>query len=189
MVDAQAGAISGSLARVAGAPRALACAGRRQFFFGSALLLLCSAVPARAHEFHVSICDISVNAKTRNIEIVHAYTMHDIDAAFRVMHGRSIDLSQPADEGLLRTYFDKFFIIENSGKSRLPISWVGISNEGETLTVYQEFPRSLLRAGASMQNSVLMDIFPSHSSTVNIRFDGKIRTLRFTRKNQKQRLL
>ena len=189
MVDVRAGEIDRALARTAGAPAAHARAARRQFLFGSALLLLCGAIPARAHEFHVSICDISVNAKTRNIEIVHAYTMHDIDAAFRVMHGRSIDFSQPADEGLLRTYFDKFFIIENSGKSRLPISWVGISNEGETLTVYQEFPRSLMRAGASMQNSVLMDIFPSHSSTVNIRLDGKIRTLRYTRKNQKQRLL
>ena len=185
--NVQTGETSGCLARPAGGPDAQLAVGRRQFLLGSALLLLCGAAPA--HEFHVSICDISFNAKTRNVEFVHAYTLHDFDAAFRTMYGRAIDLSQPADDALLRAYFDKTFVIENSGKSRLPISWVGSSYDAETLTVYQELPRSRLKAGASLQNTVLMDIFPSHSSTVNIRLDGKIRTLRFNRKNQTQRLL
>ncbi len=162
---------------------------RRQFLLTvSSLIAFCDA---QAHDFHVSICDIKFNPRSGNTEIVHSYPMHDIESAFWLMYGRQMDTTLAADEALLRTYFDKNFVIETAKKSQLKIRWVGVSSDADTLTVYQELPGVRLASIATIQNKVLMEHFPTQTNNVNVRTDGAggtTKTLMFDRKNTVQRL-
>ena len=174
---------------------------RRQFLFAVASLILFSDV--QAHNFHVSICDIQFNPHSGNAEIVHSYPMHDIDSAFWLMYGRRMDTALAVDEALLQAYFDKTFVIETANKSRLKIRWVGVNSDADTLTVYQELPGIQLAAALTLQNTVLMEHFPTQTNNVNVRMDRAARTtiakgsttitpttttLTFDRKNTVQRL-
>ncbi len=163
---------------------------RRQFLLTVSSLIAFSG--AQAHDFHVSICDIKFNPRSGNTEIVHSYPTHDIESAFWLMYGRQMDTALAADEALLRTYFDKNFVIETAKKSRLKIRWVGVSSDADTLTVYQELPGLRLATASTLQNTVLMEHFPTQINNVNVRTDGATgttKTLMFDRKNTVQRLI
>jgi hypothetical protein len=160
---------------------------RRRLVLAAGWLLLCS--PARAHDFHASLCDIQFNPRSGNTEIVQSYPMHDIEAAFWLMNGRHLDAGKPADEAVLRAYFDKTFVIEKADRSIQPIRWVGMAVDADTLTVYQELIRTRPPVASRLRNTVLQDFFPDYVSNVNLRGDGKVRTLLFNRKNPVQALL
>ena len=151
-------------------------------------LTLLANVTIFAHDFHVGICDISYNERSGNTEIVHSYPMHGVEAALWFMYGRQMDLSKPADEALLRGYIEKNFSINPTGKSALPIKWVGMSQDADTLTIYQELPKFRLPKRAEIRNSVLMEYFPTQVNNVNVRRGAKTETLVFDRKTS-QRVL
>ncbi len=145
--------------------------------------MLASKVTAlNAHEFHVGICDISFNARTKSTEIVHTYPMHDIDAAFWFMHKRQPDFSKAADEKLLRDYIESSFVIETAAKAKIAASWVGVQQDADTLTIYQELPKTPFPAKGTLTNTILFDYVPAQVNNVNIRRDGKTKTLSFDRK-------
>jgi len=129
--------------------------------------------------------------------------MHDIDSAFWLMYGRRMDTALAVDEALLHAYFDKTFVIETAIKSRLKIRWVGVNSDADTLTVYQELPGIRLGPALTLQNTVLMEHFPTQTNNVNVRMDRAAgttiangtttitpttTTLTFDRKNTVQRL-
>ncbi len=140
--------------------------------------------PALAHEFHVSISDISFNPRTANTEVVHTLVLHDVETAFWLEHGRRFDAANPQDEALLKAALDKTFVLHTAAKVRLPLRWVGISAEADTLTIYQELPRTRIAPGTTLQHRVLMAHFPLQTHTVNVRLDGRTRTLKFDRKSE-----
>jgi hypothetical protein len=154
---------------------------RRQFLLAAAALLAASSVCA--HEFHVGICDISYNPRTKNTEIVHTYPMHDIDAAFWFMHNRQPDLAKSADEKLLRDYIESAFVIEIANKTKLRPKWIGVQQDADTLTIFQELPAQRFPAKGTLQNTILRDYVPTQVNNVTIRADGNTKTLQFDRKH------
>jgi len=159
---------------------------RRRLVLTAGSLLLGGG--ARAHDFHAALCDIQFNPRSGNTEIVQSYPMHDIEAAFWLLNGRPLDAGQPADEALLRAYFEQTFVIEKADRSRQAVRWVGLAVEADTLTVYQELVQTRLPAASRLRNTVLQDVFPDYVSNVNLRADGQVRTLLFNRKNPVQAL-
>jgi hypothetical protein len=159
---------------------------RRAFCMGSASLGVFRV--ASGHDFHAAICDIQFNSRTGNTEIVQSYPMHDMDAAFWLMSGRHLDWSQAADEDQVRVYFNRNFAIQTAAGRRIPLRWVGVHGDADTLTVYQEIERMQLPVAASLRNAVLLDYFSDYACTVNVRLDGPVRTLLFNRKSTVQRL-
>ncbi len=154
---------------------------RRQFLLAVAALMAAGAV--RAHEFHVGICDISFNARTKSTEIIHTYPLHDIEAAFWFMHNRQPDFSKPTEEKLLRDYVESAFVIEMANKVKLRPQWIGIQQDADTLTIFQELPKQRFPAKGTLQNTILFNYVPTQVNNVNIRVDGKTKTLAFDRKH------
>jgi hypothetical protein len=156
---------------------------RRRFLIGAVALMATTRL--RAHEFHVGICDISYNPRTKSTEIVHTYPMHDIDAAFWFRHNRQPDLTKPDDEKLLRAYIESAFVIETSSKAKLALQWVGVQQDADTLTIYQELPKTALPTAGFITNTILFDYVPTQVNNVNIRRDGKTKTLQFDRRQRR----
>lgn len=160
-------------------------AGRRLLL---AALLLGASGASFAHRFNIGLAELSFNARSGSVEVVHTYMSHDIDAMLALAHKRPLDLALAADEALLREYLESRFHLLGADGKRLTLKWVGVSLSSESVMVYQELEGAPLAAVAQVHNQVLVEFLPRQVNTVNIRQDGQIKTLTFDRKNADQRV-
>lgn len=141
---------------------------------------------AQAHRFHAGMTDVSQNAATGSIEIVHTYMAHDVEALLAKLNKEQSDLTQPEDEASLRAYMEKhFFVLDAEGK-RIPTRWIGMSAAADTVVVFQEIEKTPVTAISRIHDTVLTDLLPNQRNTVNVVDGGGRRTLTFTRSNTDQ---
>ena len=141
------------------------------------LAFACTA--AGAHNFHMGIADISYNDRTGNTEIVHTYTSHDVSTLLANLYGRSFDLGQADSEQPLRRYVEKQFHLAGPDNKRLPLQWVGVKADADSVVIFQEIAGTKLMPGTRIHNALLIDFLPSQKNTVNLQTDGAIQTLIF----------
>lgn len=151
----------------------------------AAIALLAITSAAWAHQFHIGFVDVSFNARTGSLEVVHTYHTDDVDALLGNLYQRQFDLSTPEDEAVLRKYVEKQFWINGADGKRLPLKWVGLTVGPETVVVLQEIENTPLERAAVIHDNVLSDFLADQTNTVNINsaVDGKttVRTLAFSR--------
>lgn len=145
---------------------------------GSMALLL-AAGSAAAHNFHMGLADISYNARSGNTEIVHTYTTHDVATLLANLYGRNLDLGQPDSEAPIRKYVERQFYLEDGKGQRLPVQWLGVKADADTLTIFQEIEGRKLGPATRIHNAVLIDFQPAQKNTVNLQTDGPVQTLIF----------
>lgn len=153
-----------------------------------AALLCCAAGPALAHRFHIGLAEIAFNERTGSVEVVHTYMAHDIEPLLATLAGRSIDLGAPEAETALRSYIDSRFYMLDAGKARLPLRWVGMAVNVESVTVYQELPATSLDKVVQVHDEVLTDLLPRQSNTVNVKIGGEMKSLSFDAKAIERRI-
>ncbi len=153
-----------------------------------AALLLAAAGSALSHRFHFGIAEMSDNARTGSVEIVHTLMAHDVDALLVARHKRQVDLSQPEDEALLRAYAEQTFYLLGKDGKRLPLKWVGMTVSVENVVIYQELEQATLNKIARVHDELLVDFLPRQVNTVNIRRGAKVVSLAFDRKNPERQM-
>lgn len=131
-----------------------------------ALALSCAGA-AHAHNYHMGMADIGYNAATGHTEVIHTYTAHDVEALLANLYGRNFDLGLEEDQQVLRQYVEGRFTISAAGK-RLPLQWVGIKADADTITIFQQMENTALPAGAVITDGVLTDFIPTQINTVNV---------------------
>jgi hypothetical protein len=149
-------------------------------------LLLSVSTAASAHRFHFGMTDISYNPRTESTEIVHTYTAHDIDALLLNLYGRQLDLSDPDDQAVLRTYVERHFWLAGKDGKKLPVTWVGVKADAQSIVIYQELPNTPLATAVTVHQGVLVDFLPEQVNTVNLNEGGAVRSLTFMRKTLEQ---
>ncbi len=151
-----------------------------------AAALACACIAAQAHLFHIGITDVSFNAKTGSTEVVHTYMAHDVEALLANLYQRQFDLTQPEDEAILRKYVEKQFWVEAADKTRLPLRWVGLTVDAQSVVIYQEIENTPLSRAALIHDQVLVDFIAEQANTLNVQDKGIIRSLTFDRKKTDQ---
>jgi hypothetical protein len=122
-----------------------------------------------AHRFHASLADVSHNARTGNLEVVINLMAHDVEALLAQGGQANVDLGEAAGEALVRQYMQhRFQLLGKDGKA-LPLAWVGMKVNADTLVVYQELENSGPDAVARIRNSVLVDLLPNQENSVNFK--------------------
>jgi hypothetical protein len=145
-----------------------------------ALLGALACVTASAHRFHAGITDISYNERTGSTEVVHTYMAHDVEALLTALYQRQFDLSDPADQAVLRKYVEKQFWLADGGGRRLPLAWVGVTVDTDSVVVFQEAVRTPAASVETIHDAVLSDFLPDQQNTVNLTANGSLRTFGFT---------
>jgi len=145
----------------------------------AALACAVACVPAQAHRFHAGITDISFNARTGNTEVVHTYMAHDVEALLANLYQRQFDLSDPDDQAVLRKYVEKQFWLADKAGKRLPLNWVGMTVDTDSVTVFQEVPATPVDKVETIHAAVLIDFLPDQVNTVNYSAGGSLRTFGF----------
>ncbi len=152
----------------------------------AAAVLVFSSAAASAHNYHMGIADISYNERTGSTEIVHTYTAHDVATLLTRQAGRVVDLGQPGSEALLRKYAEQQFTVSGRKGERLPLTWIGMKADADSVVIFQEIGRTRLAAGSRIHNAVLTDLIPTQKNTVNVQVDGPVKTLIFDQGNLDQ---
>jgi hypothetical protein len=137
----------------------------------AAALLWCSAA-AQAHNFHVGLTEISFNPRTGSTEVVHTYTAHDVEALLLNLYQRHVDLGLEEDQAVFRRYLEKQFRITVNGKP-LPLQWVGLQANVDSIVVFQEIEKTELPPGAVLLDGVLTDFLPQQVNNVNVSAPGR----------------
>lgn len=149
----------------------------------AATVLALAGTASHAHNFHMGIADISYNERTGSTEIVHTYTAHDLATLLSNLYGRQFDLGRADSEAPLRRYVEKQFTIADKDGKRLPLQWVGVTVDADSVVIYQELPSVKLTQGSRIHNALLIDFLPSQKNTVNLQTDGTTKTLFFDQSN------
>lgn len=157
----------------------MACGLIRCVRFSVAAALVLSSAAAAAHNYHMGIADISYNERTGSTEIVHTYTAHDVATLLTRQAGRNVDLGQVGSETLLRRYAEQQFYVAAKDGKRLPLKWVGMKADADSVVIFQEIAGTRLAKDARIHNAVLMDLIPTQKNTVNIQVAGPVKTLVF----------
>jgi len=153
----------------------------------AAALLWCSAA-AQAHNFHVGLTEISFNSRTGSTEVVHTYTAHDVEALLMNLYQRHFDLGLEEDQAVFRRYLEKQFRITVNGKP-LPLQWVGLQANVDSIVVFQEIEKTGLPAGAVLLDGVLTDFLPQQVNNVNVSGPGRpTASIAFNRDRREQPL-
>jgi hypothetical protein len=158
----------------------------RTFGAAFAIALACMAGAASAHTFHAGLTDISFNARTGSTEVVHTYMAHDVEALLSNLYQRDFDLAQPEDQAVLRKYVEKQFWLGAKDKGRLPLRWIGMTIDAQSVTIYQEAEKTPLSNTAMVHDEVMIDFLPDQVNTVNLNEAGKTRTFTFDAKTAEQ---
>jgi hypothetical protein len=132
-----------------------------------------------AHRFHAGMTDVSQNARTGSVEIVHAYMAHDLEALLAHLNKGQSDLTQPEDEAALRDYMAQHFYLLTADNKRIPVRWVGMNASADMVLVYQEIEKTQLGKVARIHHTVLTDVLPDQRNTVNMVGDGPRRSFTF----------
>jgi len=134
--------------------------------------LLCCSAAVQAHNFHVGLTEISFNPRTGSTEVVHTYTAHDVEALLMNLYQRNFDLGLEEDQAVFRRYLEKQFRITANGKP-LPLHWVGMQANVDSINVYQEIEKTELPPGAVLLDGVLTDFLPQQVNNVNVSGPGR----------------
>jgi hypothetical protein len=146
---------------------------------GAAILASACAL-APAHNFHAGITDISYNERTGSLEVVHTYMAHDVEALLTNLYQRQFDLSDPDDQAVFRKYLEKQFWLADKDKRRLPLNWVGMSADAQSVMVYQEVVQTPSAKVEFIHDAVMSDFLPDQLNTVNLTVAGSLRTFGFS---------
>jgi hypothetical protein len=145
----------------------------------AAAVLVFSSAAATAHNYHMGIADISYNDRTGSTEIVHTYTAHDVATLLTRQAGHNVDLGQAGSEALLRKYAEQQFYLSSRDGKRLPLKWVGMKADADSVVIFQEVSGARLAAGTRIHNAVLVDLIATQKNTVNVQAAGPVKTLIF----------
>ncbi|MCC6071103.1 DUF6702 family protein [Massilia sp. GCM10020059] len=158
----------------------------RRLKFLAAAALVCISAAAHAHRYHAGITDMSFNARTGSTEIVHTYMLHDVEALLANLYQRRFDLQDPDDEAVLRKYIEQRFYLLAPDKSRLPLRWVGVAVDTQSVIIYQELDATPLEKIATIHDDVLIDFLPDQVNTINLGPGAAVRSLTFQRDSVRQ---
>lgn len=149
------------------------------------VLLSTALLPmAAAHKYFFGLTEVSYNQRTQHIEVVHQYTLHDVQRALKKRFGDDFQLDAVDADEKISTWLENQFKLFNSNDQEVELNWVGFEADFQNIWLYQEYAtESTDFCGWRVSNSVLMDSFAPQVNTVNFVTDKSTDGVSLTREN------
>jgi len=150
--------------------------------------ILGSIAPVFAHRFFFGISELKVNHRTDQIEIIHQFTVHDVENLIAQQKQINFSPENPQYELLIRQYFEKHFKIQKNNNN-IEISWVGFEVVRDQIFIYQEakYPNFLI--GLVVKNDLLTDTYAKQINTVNFQDNTIKGSLTFSKSQQSAKII
>jgi hypothetical protein len=151
------------------------------FFAASLSISVFNLDSASAHQQKMAITTVLFNPRTKNLEVMHRFDLHDAEHAVKEIFDGDADIMlSKKTQSDFASYVVKRFAIYNMQKEELPLTFVGTELEGQHFWVYQETPAPTDLEGMYIQHNALRDIWHKQTNTINVEGMGDIQTLTFT---------
>ena len=142
----------------------------------AAVLAAFSGTSALAHKFYASLAVVEHTAQGR-LEVSLRFFPDDLEAALRKSTGRTIAVENTKEfAAAFEPWLDSVFSLSAS-KQTTRFKYVGVEVSVQSAWVYVEAPWTEPLDRSSMKNTILVDLFPEQTNTVNFA-EGKKRSSR-----------
>ena len=146
--------------------------------------LLFAAFSLSAHQQKSAISTILFNPRTKNIEIMHRFRVHDAEHAVKQIFGKDADIiDSKKTQKQFGDYVNQRFNLFDNDEQLMPLKMVGVELDGKFFWVYQETalsPLSNQLDNITIRHNALRDLWPEQVNTINVEGKGKLQTLTFT---------
>jgi hypothetical protein len=148
------------------------------------LTLLFALIPSvSAHRYFFGLIEVKTNPHTQAVEIVHQYTLHDVQYALKKHFGDTFRLDNDNAESQIRQWVEKHVSLTNAQHNNVKPHWVGFEADYQKIWVYQEVQNRDNLCHWTFSNTLLMDSFSAQVNTVNVIDDFGNRSLILTTDN------
>ena len=160
--------------------------------FYSILLIINYLNGFYAHDFHVSVCQIEFDQKSKALEISHRIFLDDLEETLKFWsNDPGIDVLEPVNQHefqeMLGEYIlEKFNVLAN-GKSR-ELNYLGSEIEDDVMYCYVEIPGIKKLKSIEVTNTILMDLYTDQVNIIHIIHNNETKSLKLDR-NQRTDLL
>lgn len=133
------------------------------------------------HPLHLSVVDVHHNTQNRSLEITQRIFADDLEDALRQFTGGKVDVLNPPDPEQLKKIIGdytlkNFSLYLNDKAARL--NYLGYEQEEDAIWVYFEVSKVADFRSIEVTNTVLFEMFDDQTNLINIKKDGKIRSLK-----------
>ena len=142
----------------------------------AAVLAASWGTSALAHKFYASLAVVEHTGEGR-LEVSLRFFPDDLEAALRKSTGRTIAVENTKEfAAAFEPWLDSVFSLSAS-KQTTRFKYVGVEVSVQSAWVYVEAPWTEPLDRSSMKNTILVDLFPEQTNTVNFA-EGKKRSSR-----------
>lgn len=151
---------------------------------------LCCCHLVFAHEQKAALTSVVLSERSNSIEVTHRFRLHDAEHAVKHLLGKEADIYQSSDtQQQFAAYVYQHFAMHLFSGQSLAFEPIGFELEGKFFWVYQEAPMPADASGFTIQQNALLEIWPSQVNTVNLESAEGVKTLTFSKENQRQSLV
>ncbi len=148
------------------------------------LLLVFECAICCLHPFHLSICEIKYDIDSKSLQITTSLFQDDLEFALNQISGSS-DYFKEVNEFRIREDLKKFFEahlqVSIDDRSRT-IQFLGFEIEKNVVWCYLEISEVTSIGEIVVKYTPLIDTFDNQINLAHIRYLGKVRSLKFQRK-------
>ena len=137
-----------------------------------------------AHKFYVSATDIEYNEKTKSLQIISHVFTDDLENLLKARYSKDLYLLKEGEHSEADIYVNKYFQdklkISVNGKER-QLTYIGKEYDKDQLLVYLEAENVEAPKTVSVENAVLIDLFPDQKNVVKVEHNDEVKSLLLTR--------
>jgi hypothetical protein len=149
----------------------------------SFLILLFSA-----HPIHVSITEITLDEKERELEIIARIFVDDLETSIRKANDQpELKLLGSSTDQLVWKYLESRFRISLDGRMQ-KVKYLGHEIEGDAILCYIQVSNVKKWKEIEVMNSMITELYDDQSNLVHVTVSGKVKSLRLMRDNPSGKL-
>ncbi len=149
----------------------------------STLLLVFHGAFWCLHPFHLSICELEYDADNKSLQITSRLFQDDLEISLNQIRSVNNYFSEVDDTVIkedLKEFFKKHLQVSIDENLR-PIQFLGFEIEDNVVWCYLEISKVKSIREISIKYSPLIDTFDNQINLAHIRYQGKVKSLKFQR--------
>ncbi|RMB56367.1 peptidase E [Dokdonia sinensis] len=141
-----------------------------------------------AHKYYLSVTDVTHNPEAESLQIITRLFYDDLEAVLQERYDKSIVVDATADQEKLDRYLQKYM------RAKLEVSingfeqeqsFIGKEYEDDYVVVYIEIENVATIHDVSINNELLMDLFPDQKNMMHTEINGKKKSFLLIKGNAK----
>ncbi len=148
-----------------------------------ALLLVFECAFWCSHPFHLSICEIKHDAESKSVQITSSLFQDDLEIVLNQIRGTSDYFNEVSESEIkedLKEYFKQHLQVSIDDNPR-STQFLGFEIEENVVWCYLEINQVKSIREMFLRYTPLLDIFDNQINLAHIRYQGKVKSLKFQR--------